>query len=280
MAAAVDDFDGVPELVHAFDGPQSPMQAIIEAAYSGRTQNMERRIEAALAAGQLDLEYVDDGGFQRTSLMLASEGGHEDVVRVLARYGANLNARDKEQSTALILAAYHGRTGVVDFLIGAGADAHALNKDGENALMVAAWSAKLPSCYSLILKAGVDLEVKSSLGHTAVGQFGKYVRGMTVDVKALFVPKLRQAFADGPNPSQVKRRRDVRWGRRRALCLVLAGCGFQPTAARRAELDSSALPQDVAIPDEPTETEEERRALRRSKVFGNFFICKLILEFL
>jgi hypothetical protein len=36
----------------------------------------------------------------------------------------------------------------------------------------------------------------------------------------------------------------------------------------------------VAIPDEPTETEEERRALRRSKVFGNFFICKLILEFL
>lgn len=280
MAAAVDDFDDVPELVHDYASPhQSPMPAIFSAAYSGRADEVERRVEMALAAGQLDLEYVGEGGFERTSLMLASEGGHEDVVRVLARFGAALDARDKEQSTALILAAYHGRTGVVDFLIGAGADAHALNKDGENALMVAAWNAKLSSCYSL-LRAAVDLEVKNSLGHTAVSQFGKYVRGMTADVKALCVSKLRSAFAEGPNPAQVLRRKNVRWGRRRGLCLVLAGCGFQPTAARRAELALRALPTDASIPDEPTATEEQRRALRHSKVFGNYFICKLILEFL
>ncbi|KAJ7604227.1 ankyrin repeat-containing domain protein [Mycena polygramma] len=63
-----------------------------------------------------------DAGCHSTSLCAAIEGGHEEVVRLLIEYGANINAGSGK---ALRVASKNGNIGVVRMLIGAGADVSA-----------------------------------------------------------------------------------------------------------------------------------------------------------
>ena len=61
---------------------------------------------------------------------------------------------------------------------------------------------------------------------------------------------LQNAFAEGPHPSQVQRRRDERWARRWSLMCVLSGCDLMPLAYRKAQLLvlNPPLPPAAVIP--------------------------------
>jgi hypothetical protein len=93
---------------------------------------------------------------------------------------------------------------------------------------------------------------------------------------------LSAAFAEGPHPSQVQRRRDERWARRWPFVRVLVCCDFQPTAARKAVLAllHPPLPPDVSIPPLADETPAQHLALLRDKVFTHPGLWKLVASFL
>ena len=65
---------------------------------------------------------------------------------------------------------------------------------------------------------------------------------------------LQEAFANGPHPSQIQRRKDENWDRRCPYMSVMTGCGFHPLADRAAETAIVPLPPSASIPDEPTKT--------------------------
>ena len=120
---------------------------------------------------------------------------------------------------------------------------------------------------------------KSSYGSTALDWYGAD-SGLTAAEEEADLQRLREAWASGPHPSQVQRRRDENWARRWPLVQVLVLGGFQPLAARRALLQQTALPPDVALPRLPCATAAERLGLVRAKVWSHPGIWRAIAAFL
>ena len=98
--------------------------------------------------------------------------------------------------------------------------------------------------------------------------------------RAQRVAELKAAFRAGCHPSQVQRRKDDNWAKRWPLMNVAYGCGFLVLERKTAQLKATALPTDAKLPDEPTATEEQRRALRHSKVLGNIGLVRNIASFI
>jgi hypothetical protein len=73
---------------------------------------------------------------------------------------------------------------------------------------------------------------------------------------------------------------DARWLRRRGLMLMLAGCGFQPLAYRKAQLKAAALPTDAKIPPLPNKTRRQKLALLHGAVLGHPGLMKLVASFM
>jgi ankyrin repeat protein len=72
-----------------------------------------------------------------SALILAAEGGHEDVIQLLADRGADLDHADLLGTTALIGAAKRGKTNAVRRLIALGAYIDHIDKRGNSALFYA-----------------------------------------------------------------------------------------------------------------------------------------------
>jgi anaerobic glycerol-3-phosphate dehydrogenase len=92
------------------------------------------------------------------------------------------------------------------------------------------------------------------------------------------IQALREAFAEGPHITQVRRRN---MDRRIALLVFAAQHDFQPLAARRAELLElhPALPTNVPIPGLPNGTAAERLALLQMRVLGDKDLFRHIVSF-
>ncbi len=77
---------------------------------------------------------------------------------------------------------------------------------------------------------------------------------------------LRNAFANGPHPSQ----RQLRWTRRWPVMLFVAGCRFRPLAGKQGWIP----------PPEGLSLEQRIMARRRSLVFSSDLLLRLIVSFL
>jgi hypothetical protein len=155
---------------------------------------------------------------------------------------------------------------------------------GSTALLLAAFFDKPEVCLLLIAK-GADLRVRSNkynnYNRSALSHYGVYVHHrFDPSVKAQRVAELKAAFRAGCHPSQVQRRKDENWAKRWPLMNAATGSGFLLTAAKKAQLKAAALPTDAKLPDEPTATEEQRGALRHSKVLGNIGLVRRIASFI
>ena len=73
----------------------------------------------------------------RKGLLESPTKGHVEVIKLLLRYGADVDMRDKDGITAIMFASFHGHLGAVQVLLSAGADADYTNKEGRNALQLA-----------------------------------------------------------------------------------------------------------------------------------------------
>ena len=67
---------------------------------------------------------------------------------------------------------------------------------------------------------------KDNEGRTALDIYGAS-SDITAEKKKQCREELRVAFAKGPHPSQVQRRRDVNWARRWPFMFVVVSCGFR-----------------------------------------------------
>jgi len=143
----------------------------------------------------VDVNTQDDNG--DTALILAIEGlesqvgavhqstGYEmhgscydgdiEMVQLLIKGGANIEARSKSGNTPLICAAHHGKTEIVKILLERNADIEAKGKYGNTALLSAAYNKHIDTVNSLI-GAGANTDVKNRFNQTVDdlldGQFG------------------------------------------------------------------------------------------------------------
>ncbi|KAK4316319.1 hypothetical protein Pmani_012503 [Petrolisthes manimaculis] len=92
---------------------------LLEAAIEGEVEVALKLIWRGVSADTVSTLQQHQG---RRPLHLASDRGHENLVWVLLRAGAMVDARDQTDMTALHLAAWSGNLGVVTILIMHGAD--------------------------------------------------------------------------------------------------------------------------------------------------------------
>ena len=98
-----------------------------------KTGNREKA-ETYIRAG-INVNAKDRDG--STALMIASERGDAEVVKLLLENGADPNAGDTSGYTALMFASYSGDLEIAKLLVKKGADVNARDKDGWTALMFA-----------------------------------------------------------------------------------------------------------------------------------------------
>ncbi len=118
-----------------------------------------------LAKAGADLNAADATGL--TPLMAAAFMGHSDVVDALLKAGAAREGRDEAGYTALMFASNAGKAAVVQHLLAAGADANARDRDDSTPIMFAA-QAGFDDCVRLLCAAGADPKAVGRHGLSAI----------------------------------------------------------------------------------------------------------------
>jgi hypothetical protein len=140
------------------------------------------------------------------------------------------------------------------------------------------------SCAVFLLSRGCDLRLVDNLGQSALDLYDTWFNNLSNEIKEQRRQILRDAFAEGPHPSQVQRRKDENYQRRRALLLVVVENGFRPLAARRLELEMARASLDptaeAELPPVLLDTAEKRRAHYMGQVLTNDGLLRLVVSFL
>ena len=237
---------------------------------------------AAVDQDQALLNRAGRGGL--TLLNCACERGHLELVQGLVERGSDLHAKDNNGWDALFLAAIENPLAVATYLLDRGADP-CTSSDSWTALGLAAWLGRQEMCL-LLLSRGADLDAvmrgfraEGAEERTALELYGADANPRLCPLKREQRRQaLREAFAEGPHITQVRRRN---MERRLPLLIFAAEHDFQPLAARRAELLElhPALPTNVPIPGDPIDTPAQRLALLRMRVLGDKDLFRHIVSF-
>lgn len=112
-----------------------------------------------------------DGG---SALLVASERGHEDAVRLLLDAGADIDIRSRDGWTPLMTAAFNNRVPVVSLLLARGADPTKKDNSGWTALMQAVYKGHTQVAREIVSQTdeGLDraLLVAALMGHAEVAR--------------------------------------------------------------------------------------------------------------
>lgn len=149
-----------PVLAQAQPGLTPTGQALMDAAFDGKLDAVERLVTEGTSANTTDPE-------KHTPLMWAAFNGHTEVVSYLLQQGATLDAKDESGRTALMYASSGPFPETVKLLLKKGADVNTQGKlEGFTALMTAAAEGQI-KVVRLLLEHGADRSVKDKDGDTA-----------------------------------------------------------------------------------------------------------------
>ncbi len=100
-----------------------------------------------------------------TPMMLAAGAGQAEIVNLLIRHGADVDARgfgeeNNEGMTALMAAAMHGHAEVVKLLIDRGSNIHLRSRAGYTALLLSSSKGHL-DCVELLLQKGASVPLST-----------------------------------------------------------------------------------------------------------------------
>ena len=175
-----------------------------DAADAGNAERVTELLDQGVA--------VDFRVYSWTPLIRASKNGYSEVVTLLLDRGPDLNAVTEGGRSALIESAENGYLGIVQMLAARGANIHhKTDRGGFSALLRAAFLDHLPVC-EFLLSRGADLMAANNNGWAALTHYGQHAhpRPSAAD-KALRCAALEAAWAVGPHPSQVQRRKGECW---------------------------------------------------------------------
>jgi len=124
------------------------------AVYHGRTAT-----SLALLAGGASVS-LRCGALKGSSVHMAAELGHVDILRATIEHGADVNAADANHCTALHGAASENKVGAIDMLVEAGANIEVRSLHGMKPLHSAAGQLSIDAMVAL-LRHGADVNAKS-----------------------------------------------------------------------------------------------------------------------
>jgi len=147
-----------------------------------------------------------EDGIGNTPLILASERGYADEVKLLLKYKANVRAVEKNGADALAMACHFGHTDVMYLLLDSGADVNSPDRVGMSALHYAA-KRGFVDIVSALVSCGANMDLESRRGHTPlslaiksgeIGVVSKLVELGTHSEAAQIALKKRESDVDGP----------------------------------------------------------------------------------
>jgi len=137
-----------------------------ELVKTGTAQDVQTAIDKGANVNDV-LPAGDAQHMGKTPLMMAARYNQSpEVIAVLLKAGADVNAVDALHSTALIWAAGGNNVEVIATLLKAGADIKVKALSGATALMWAANGNRNPAVILALLKAGADINAKNDHGWT------------------------------------------------------------------------------------------------------------------
>jgi len=107
---------------------------LINAVKAGNANLVRRLLDLGADPNTASRRFRDH---RRTALMLASLGGHLEIVDLLLAAGANVDDRSANKNTALMFASSRGHLPIVKRLLAAGADVDVVGYAGRTALQYA-----------------------------------------------------------------------------------------------------------------------------------------------
>jgi ankyrin repeat protein len=108
---------------------------------------------------------IDGGG--RTALHVAAGYGHQDIVKMLLGFGADINLHTKNGDTALHHAAYRRQQKIVELLLGAGANVNIPGRKGQTVLFTAILNNDI-DIVKILLRTNIDLAHVDHQGYSAL----------------------------------------------------------------------------------------------------------------
>ncbi len=139
----------------------TPQEPLVKAAFDQDIEAVEQ-----LAFASLDVN-VRDKNTNMTALDQAVENNNLEIVRILLRAGANVNARNDSHRTPLMFLRESATVDLVRELLSAGAKVNARDESGGTALMNAASECKYEIVKELI-DARAEVEPSDANGNTAL----------------------------------------------------------------------------------------------------------------
>ena len=172
-------------------------EGLLRRAWKGHTVEV-------LAAVDLDVGLVNRvSQYGNTLLLMASTGGHVDLIQGLLERKADIHARTASGWGSVMYAARHGNLPALTLLMNSGASMTTTDSvNGMNALMWAAYYDCL-SCCLFLLSRGCDLRSVDNEGLSALDLYGAGINNLSDEIKEQRRQILRDAFAEGPHISQV-----------------------------------------------------------------------------
>ena len=139
------------------------------------------------------LQWKDDNGL--TALMRAAKEGLTDMVTLLLKSDAPIDAGNEKNSTALMFAAAEGKEDVAAVLMDKGADVNHTNITKATPLMLAAWNGNMVLVKWLVEK-GADITAKDKSGKTALDYAKEHENTLVADFLAAPAAKPKEVEAE------------------------------------------------------------------------------------
>ena len=147
-----------PDLINTYSGENTPLLKAIR----GR----QLAVVKFLLENKADPEAKQNGNNDHlTPLIWATTQDNQELVELLLKHGANLNATDGNSKTALHWAAFLGFKSIAEILVAHNAEVNAREKDGQTPLFTAAEKG-FKSIAELLVAHGAEINGRNNNGAT------------------------------------------------------------------------------------------------------------------
>ena len=160
----------VGDINHGDSRPASNVDLAFEAVYNKDIVTLIRLLKKDKKLANKSISIPSNSGGETTGftlLMNAATNADIEIVKLLVKYGADVNKVDSKKRTPLRMAADRGALDIVDFLISKKAKINVQDDTGVTPLFMAAYSGNA-DVVNLFIKYKADLNLKHVDGDTAL----------------------------------------------------------------------------------------------------------------